>query len=462
MKSEVYALAEALGVVNSIQEAAPTDGLWQDNRTDEDQLGASYDELEWAMNNYASSDLEDFEGREKEVFAIYDRLHKANRHKMVPIPYREFTKVEIVEEEATGDIVVEIIDDEPEDKQPEEDVPLEEDLDKEPEIVDEPEVREDSEEDEVGEECTDTEDDDLDGVPNCVDQCFTREGAKVNAEGCEIVITPEDKDDLSLICLGTMTWGEQNTEQEAHEQLDFAVDAGINFIDTAELYAIPIKAETQGRTETYIGNWLQHQNRDELFIASKAAGPGPAVKHIRNMPNFSKEHLREALEGSLRRLQTEYIDLYQLHWPERKTNYFGALGYQHHSDDAVTDFKMVLETLKEFIDEGKIRHIGISNETPWGTMQYLKLSDEFNLPRIASIQNPYSLLNRVYEIGLSEIGMRENVGLLAYSPLAGGYLTGATSIPQLKENIESYQIELDKEVLKKIEEIHLQYPNPAP
>lgn len=325
-----------------------------------------------------------------------------------------------------------------------------------------------------------------------------------------------------------MTWGQQNTEAEAHEQLDYAMGEGINFIDTAELYAIPIKAETQGKTETYIGNWLKNQKRDSLFLASKAAAPGPAVKHIRNNPNFSPEHLREALEGSLRRLKTDYLDLYQLHWPERKTNFFGALGYQHLQEDHITDFKKVLETLKIFIEEGKIKYIGISNETPWGMMQYLKYADEFGLPRISTIQNPYSLLNRVYEIGLSEMGIRENVGLLAYSPLAGGYLSGkyrdksktkearytlwpnyfgryshpntqkatdeyiklaesngltpsqmalafvnsrefltaniigATSMAQLKENIDSHKVELNEAILKEIERIHLEYPNPSP
>jgi aryl-alcohol dehydrogenase-like predicted oxidoreductase len=229
---------------------------------------------------------------------------------------------------------------------------------------------------------------------------------------------------VSKICLGTMTFGEQNTEKEAHEQLSFAVDSGINFIDTAELYAIPIKPKTQGLTEKYIGTWLKSQKREDLVIASKAAGPMPKLTHIRNVPNFSKEHIREAVEGSLSRLQTDYIDLYQLHWPERVTNYFGALGYIHHSDDVVTNIKETLLTLKELVDEGKIRHIGISNETPWGVMQFLKNAEEFNLPRVISIQNPYSLVNRVFEIGLAEFSMREQVPLLAYSPLGGGLLSG--------------------------------------
>ncbi len=229
---------------------------------------------------------------------------------------------------------------------------------------------------------------------------------------------------VSKICLGTMTFGEQNTEKDAHQQLSFAVDQGINFIDTAELYAIPIKAETQGLTEKYIGTWLKNQKREELVIASKAAGPMPVLTHIRNIPNFSKEHIRQAVEGSLTRLQTDYIDLYQLHWPERVTNFFGTLGYKHVSEDAVTNFKETLFTLKELIDEGKIRYIGLSNETPWGVMQFLKYAEEFNLPRVVSIQNPYSLVNRVFEIGLAEFAMRENVPLLAYSPLGGGLLSG--------------------------------------
>ncbi|MFA9290120.1 MAG: aldo/keto reductase [Solirubrobacteraceae bacterium] len=229
---------------------------------------------------------------------------------------------------------------------------------------------------------------------------------------------------VSKICLGTMTWGEQNTEKEAHEQLNIAIENGINFIDTAELYAIPIKAETQGLTEKYIGSWLKNQKREDLVIASKAAGPMPNLKHIRNIPNFSKEHIKQAVEGSLTRLQTDYIDLYQLHWPERITNFFGTLGYKHVDEEIQTNFKEILETLKELIIEGKIRHIGLSNETPWGVMQFLKYAEECNLPRVISIQNPYSLINRVFEIGLAEFAMRENTPLLAYSPLGGGLLSG--------------------------------------
>ena len=229
---------------------------------------------------------------------------------------------------------------------------------------------------------------------------------------------------VSKICLGTMTWGEQNTEAEAHEQLNYATTQGVNFIDTAEMYAVPINKDTQGLTERYIGTWLKDQKRDELIIASKAAGPNPNFTHIRNGKGFSgKGFIQEALKGSLERLQTDYIDLYQLHWPERPTNFFGQLGYTHTSDDAITDFRYVMEELKKQVDLGKIRCIGLSNETPWGLMQYLNLAKEFDLP-IVSNQDAYSLINRKYEVGMSEMTIRENCGLLAYSPLGGGILTG--------------------------------------
>jgi len=240
----------------------------------------------------------------------------------------------------------------------------------------------------------------------------------------EYNLLPNTNINVSKICLGTMTWGEQNTEAEAHEQLDYAINHEINFIDTAELYAVPAKSETQGRTETYIGTWLnKRKKRDDLIIASKAAGPGAFVKHIRSGPKFNKEHLTEALNNSLKRLQTDYIDIYQLHWPERPTNYFGVLGYQHKSDDPITDFRETLTVLNDFIKEGKIRYIGLSNETPWGTMQYIRIAEKENLPKVITIQNPYSLINRTFEIGLSEISIREQVGLLAYSPLGGGLLS---------------------------------------
>ena len=333
---------------------------------------------------------------------------------------------------------------------------------------------------------------------------------------------------VSKICLGTMTWGEQNTEEDAHEQLNYAIENDINFIDTAEMYAVPSRPETQGLTEQYIGSWLKKRHdRNKLIITSKIAGPG--MDHIRKSPSFSREHIHDAIHKSLDRLQTDYIDLYQLHWPERPTNFFGRLGYKHKVDEIGTDFKIVLESLQELIEEKKIRHIGLSNETPWGMMSYLKLSEQYNLPRIVSIQNPYSLLNRTFEIGLAEIAIREKAGLLAYSPLAFGLLTGkyksggmmppgarltlfmdrlpryskpkaweamekyvkltknngitpaqmalafvnsrdfvtstiigATSMTQLKENIESINISLSDDVLQAIEEIQREIPNPAP
>jgi len=234
------------------------------------------------------------------------------------------------------------------------------------------------------------------------------------------------KQKVSKICLGTMTWGQQNTETDAHRQLDFAVEQGINFIDTAELYSIPINKYTQGSTEKYIGTWLKNQKREKLVIASKISGPNAKLlQHIRQGKGFSgKGFIEEAINGSLKRLQTDYIDLYQLHWPERPTNFFGSLGYEHLSDDPITDFKYVLESLKKQIDKGKIRCIGLSNETPWGLMQYLKMADEFDLPRVVSNQDAYSLINRKFEIGMAEMAIRENCGLLAYSPLGGGLLSG--------------------------------------
>ena len=230
---------------------------------------------------------------------------------------------------------------------------------------------------------------------------------------------------VSKICLGTMTWGNQNTEQEGHEQLDFAIDKGINFIDTAELYPVPATAETQGRTSKILGNWLKKSGkRDQLILASKIAGPGDYTAHIRTT-GFSAESIREAVDSELQRLQTDYIDLYQLHWPERQTNTFGIRDYKHNPDDEWKDnFNQVLQALHEIIQSGKIRHIGLSNETSWGTMRYLNEAKQHNLPRMITIQNAYSLLNRTFEGNLAEIAMRENIGLLAYSPLAFGVLSG--------------------------------------
>ena len=231
---------------------------------------------------------------------------------------------------------------------------------------------------------------------------------------------------VSKICLGTMTFGEQNTEADAHAQLDMAVERGINFIDTAELYSSPVKPETQGSTERFIGNWLQQRGkRDDLIIATKIVGDRPFAKHIRPKLGYSKENIEEAINLSLQRLQTDYVDLYQLHWPNRQTNFFGQRGYQHDENEAwEDDFLEVLTNLDSLIKSGKVRYFGLSNETPWGLMRYLHLAEKHDLPRCVSIQNPYSLLNRTYEIGLAEISMREEVSLLPYSPLGAGMLSG--------------------------------------
>ena len=230
---------------------------------------------------------------------------------------------------------------------------------------------------------------------------------------------------VSTICLGTMTWGEQNTQDEAFEQMDFSLDQGVNFWDTAELYAVPPKAETFGHTEIIIGKWLKKsQKRDKVILATKVCGP--AREYIRGGGNnFGETKLVEALNSSLSRLKTDYIDLYQLHWPERNVNNFGKLGYEHKEQEPEwTKFEDVLGNLKKQIDKGKIRYVGLSNETPWGVINYLNLANENNLPRMMSVQNPYNLLNRSYEVGLAEISIREKIGCLGYSPLAGGYLTG--------------------------------------
>ena len=333
--------------------------------------------------------------------------------------------------------------------------------------------------------------------------------------------------DVSTICLGTMTWGEQNTQKEAFEQMDYALDQGVNFWDTAELYAVPPKAETFGHTETIIGNWFEkNKKRDKVILATKVAGP--ARKYLRNGENsFFGKNLDEAINNSLIRLKTDYVDLYQLHWPERNVNNFGKLGYTH-KENNWNKFEDILGGLKKYIDNGKIRYVGLSNETPWGVMNYLKLSKDKDLPRMVSIQNPYSLLNRSYEVGLAEVSIREKIGCLAYSPLASGYLSGkyrngnfpkgsrmerdydfwtryrkpnlekvveeyykiskkygldisqmsikfcevqdfmtsviigATTMEQLKTDIESVKVNLDEEVIKEINEIQKIYPNPCP
>ena len=333
--------------------------------------------------------------------------------------------------------------------------------------------------------------------------------------------------EVSTICLGTMTWGEQNTQEEGFEQMDYALDQGVNFWDTAELYAVPPKAETFGHTETIIGNWFKkNKKRDKVILATKVAGP--SRKYLRNGENsFVGKNLDQAINDSLKRLKTDYIDLYQLHWPERNVNNFGKLGYTH-KENSWNEFEDILDNLKKYIDSGKIRYVGLSNETPWGVMKYLKLSKDKNLPRMMSIQNPYSLLNRSYEVGLAEISIREKIGCLAYSPLASGYLSGkyrngnfpkgsrmerdfdfwtryrkpnvekvveeyykiskkhgldisqmsikfcevqdfmtsviigATTMEQLKTDIESVKVKLDENVIKEINEIQKIYPNPCP
>jgi aryl-alcohol dehydrogenase-like predicted oxidoreductase len=232
---------------------------------------------------------------------------------------------------------------------------------------------------------------------------------------------------VSVLCLGTMTFGEQNTEQEAFEQLDLALDAGINFIDTAEMYPVPPCAETMGRTETIIGRWLAARGcRDRVVLATKVAGPGRDwLPYIRGGGNrLNAAHIEPAVDASLQRLQTDVIDLYQVHWPDRQTNYFGQLGYTPQHDPDETPILETLEVLGRLVQAGKVRHVGVSNETPWGVMRYLELARRHGLPKVVSIQNPYSLLNRSFEVGLAEISDRESVGLLAYSPLAFGVLTG--------------------------------------
>ncbi|AXO80972.1 NADP(H)-dependent aldo-keto reductase [Olleya aquimaris] len=332
---------------------------------------------------------------------------------------------------------------------------------------------------------------------------------------------------VSKICLGTMTFGNQNTEAQGHAQLDYAVQQGVNFIDTAELYPVPATAETSGRTSQIIGSWLKHQKREDLVIASKIAGTGDYTAHIRTT-GFAANAIKEAVDLELKRLQTDYIDLYQLHWPERQTNTFGVRDYSHNPNDPWEDnFKEVLETLNDIKKQGKIREIGLSNEKAWGTMRYLEESKNNNLPRPVTIQNAYSLINRVFEGDLAEVSLRENIGLLVYSPMAFGVLSGkyikgtqdensrlnlfprfarysseqstlatkkylelaekhnlslaqmalafvneqpfvtsniigATSLNQLKENIDSINLTLSKDILQAIDAIHCVIPNPAP
>lgn len=231
---------------------------------------------------------------------------------------------------------------------------------------------------------------------------------------------------VSKLCLGTMTFGEQNTQADAFAQLDRAIDAGLNFIDTAEMYPVPPRADTQGATERFIGNWLADRGgREQLIIASKVAGPGDWIDYLR-MPGrrLDRTNIEAALDASLKRLRTDYIDLYQLHWPDRETNFFGKLGYRHPETDDSVPLLDTLQVLDDLVKAGKVRYVGLSNETPWGTMRMLTLAETHGLPRMVSIQNPYSLLNRSFEVGLAEVAMREQCGLLAYSPLAFGMLSG--------------------------------------
>ena len=236
---------------------------------------------------------------------------------------------------------------------------------------------------------------------------------------------PGTQSKVSKICLGTMTWGRQNTEQEAHDQMDYAYEQGINFFDTAELYPIPPRQEEQGDTERFIGTWFKKTGlRDKIVLASKIAGPAAFTKHIRTDKSYSKQTIDIAIEKNLKRLQTDYIDLYQLHWPERPTNYFGKRGYNFKRGDLWKEnFEEILDALNTHVKKGNIRYVGLSNETPWGTMGFLRASNT-NRPRVRTIQNPYSLLNRTFEVGNAEVCHRENVGLLAYSPLAFGVLSG--------------------------------------
>ena len=333
---------------------------------------------------------------------------------------------------------------------------------------------------------------------------------------------------VSTICLGTMTWGEQNSQKEAFEQMNYSVDQGINFFDTAELYAIPPNKKTYGKTEEIIGNWFKEKNnREKIILATKISGPGPSWIRGGDL-QYTEKSIAKAIEDSLKRLKTDFIDLYQLHWPERNTNFFGKLGYEHGDDGEWNKFEDILENLKKFVEQGKIRHVGLSNETPWGLSKFLEISKNKNLPRMLSVQNPYNLLNRTYEVGLAEMSVREQAGLLAYSPLACGYLSGkyrnnqlpkgsrielhkdfwtrynkpntekaieayyevakkykldlaqmslkfleiqpfvtsviigATTMEQLKTDIESVNINLTEEIINEINQVQKVYPNPCP
>jgi aryl-alcohol dehydrogenase-like predicted oxidoreductase len=229
---------------------------------------------------------------------------------------------------------------------------------------------------------------------------------------------------VSALALGTMTFGEQNSEAEAHAQLDLAIAHGVNFIDTAEMYPVAPRAETVHRTERYIGSWLKQQQREKLVVATKIAGPARGFSWIRGTPRINREHLTAAIDGSLRRLQTDYVDLYQIHWPDRYVPMFGSTSYDVTQERETTPIAEQLLALAELVKAGKVRHIGLSNETPWGVAEFVRCSEKLGLPRIVSVQNAYHLLNRTFESGLAEICHHANVGLLGYSPLAFGWLTG--------------------------------------
>jgi len=255
------------------------------------------------------------------------------------------------------------------------------------------------------------------------------------------IFTNKNSDiDVSVICLGTMTFGVQNTEEEAHEQLNYAFEKGVNFIDTAEMYPVPPSMDTTGRTERYIGSWLKgRKDRDKIYIATKATGPSSTFHYLKRELKFDKENLEKALELSLKQLQTDYIDLYQLHWPERINNRFGVRNYKHTPNEPWKEnFESVISILEDFKKQGKIRHFGLSNETPWGMMKFAAASEKLNASKMVSIQNPYNLLNRSFEIGCSEVAIREKIGLLAYSPLAFGVLSGkfllGTDVPRDRVN----------------------------
>jgi len=244
---------------------------------------------------------------------------------------------------------------------------------------------------------------------------------------------------VSVLSLGTMTFGEQNREAEAHAQLDLAVSRGVNFIDSAEIYPVPPKAETHGRTESYIGTWLKYQQRDKLIVATKIAGPSRGFAWIRNGPRIDRRNLEAAIDGSLKRLQTDYVDLYQIHWPDRYVPMFGASSYDVEKEHDTVPITEQLEALADLVKAGKVRHIGLSNETPWGVMEFVRLAERMRLPKIVSVQNAYHLMNRSFETGLAEACHHAKVGLLAYSPLAFGHLTGKyIADPQAKGRITQF------------------------